>query len=173
MANIRRENSNTVYRLAYLSEAKLDFTQNAIDTLEEKSSQANAQLGVTGYISYIHPVFFGYLEGDGAAVLHQMNSIQQDSRHNVISMVDLGESEERLFVNWGMIIQTGDIRLQPIFKDLMIGAQKFIHGGSEVREMVLRTVRMVAAHHELMNDITKESELERTTMRLRTSAMSA
>lgn len=89
------------------------------------------------------------------------------------SIVDLGESYDRLFINWGMIIQVGDKRLQPLLSDLMAGAQKFIHGGSDIRDIVLRTVRMVASHYELMGDIIKESDLERVTRRLRTSAMSA
>lgn len=75
MAEIRREIKTGMYRLAYLSKASVPFSQEAISSLEEKSSQANARLGVTGYICYMHPVFFGYLEGDQTAVLSQMNDI--------------------------------------------------------------------------------------------------
>lgn len=167
------ENKKKLYRLAYLSRAQKHFTQEMVDNLEEQSSQNNAQLGITGYVCYTAPLFFAYMEGGEAEILQQMRQIQNDLRHDVISIIDLDTADERLFTNWGLIIDVADVQAYPGLRHMLAGMQKFIHGDDQLRSLVMQTVTMVAGHHELIGDIANEQEFERVAMRMRTSAMTA
>lgn len=87
--------------LLYLSRTNGPLDAATIDDIALTSSLANANIDVTGYLTFGEPNFVQYLEGSTSAVKSLLDRIRKDQRHEILTVVELGESGRR-FPDWSM-----------------------------------------------------------------------
>lgn len=88
--------------LLYLSKAKAPFSEEALNSLLDKSYQNNLVLSVTGYLYYKDGQFVQYIEGDSDKLKTLFKHISIDPRHKILKAVDLEMINKRLFPTWSM-----------------------------------------------------------------------
>lgn len=86
----------------YVSKAKKNFSQEALDTLAEVSTKNNLQRDITGYLFYEKRYFLQYMEGPEKVINDMINKIALDDRHEVICIIENGNLQKRRFPKWGM-----------------------------------------------------------------------
>jgi hypothetical protein len=87
--------------LVYLSSATQGFTQVKLDELAARATDANAELGITGVLTYRNAQFIQYIEGPAGQVEALYLRLQDDSRHTIRQRVDVPVVGRR-FHGWGM-----------------------------------------------------------------------
>lgn len=88
--------------LIYVSNALESFDADQLNELAEKAGENNEMLGVTGYLYYENKKFLQYIEGEPDALKELMNKIEDDPRHEIVSILRTDELEERKFPEWDM-----------------------------------------------------------------------
>lgn len=146
-----------VYRLSYLSKANTSFRPDDINRLIEHSNSNNLAIGVSGYLAYLNPVFFQYLEGDARDVLGLMQRIQDDPRHSILTIVDLGEGERRVFADRGLFGEISERSISPALADMLFDSEKFIYGDEMQRKLALGMVQTVAEQYRFLDEIKTEA----------------
>lgn len=91
-----------MYRLVYVSAAKVPFTQPQLLELLKVARDKNQRLGITGMLLYKDGDFLQLLEGERSAVKALFDHIKQDPRHDGTIVVDEEDTDERLFQDWSM-----------------------------------------------------------------------
>ena len=86
----------------YLSQSKLDWTDEAIDQLLERSKQNNTTKGITGVMIYANSYFMQLIEGPQSAVDEPYSVIDADPGHDILSLLRKQEIESRQFSDWAM-----------------------------------------------------------------------
>lgn len=146
-----RERKSNVFAVAYASYSTLDAADLDLEGLAEQAAIKNAALGITGYLCFDHGVFFQYLEGDKQAVLDMLESINRDSRHDVINQVILGELKERLFPDWSMrYLNRSDLRhvdLEHVLEHALFHMDPKVYGQENIVALVKSLVANIAARH--------------------------
>lgn len=108
-----------MYCLTYLSTTKIDFTINDLEELLEVSQANNAAMDITGYLYFDRNTFIQYLEGEESHVNKLMETIAQDTRHEILMTFD-STIDERRFPSWTMayLSQTdfSAVRLEDLWK---------------------------------------------------------
>ena len=87
--------------LLYRSAVVRPFGPDDLRDLEVRASAHNAKINVSGYLTYRSGSFTQYLEGQASAVSGLYQSIVNDDRHLVGTMIFL-DIEERRFPGWSM-----------------------------------------------------------------------
>ncbi len=80
-------NAQPLVAKTYLSQSKLDWTDEAIDQLLERSKQNNATRGITGAMIYANGYFMQLIEGPQNEVETLYSAIEADTRHSVLSLL--------------------------------------------------------------------------------------
>jgi len=84
----------------------------AVDHIIATSHRNNPRWGITGMLVFGEGIFFQWLEGPRASILHLMALLRSDVRHEQIIMLsEVEESRERLFPQWDMeLVEAEHIR---------------------------------------------------------------
>ena len=101
-------NGQPLVAKTYLSQSKLDWTDEAIDQLLERSKQNNATRGITGAMIYANGYFMQLIEGPQIAVDELYSAIEADPRHEVLSLLHNQEIKDRHFSDWAMEYRDSD-----------------------------------------------------------------
>ena len=101
-------NAHPLVSKTYLSQSKLDWTDEAIDQLLERSKQNNATKGITGAMIYANGYFMQLIEGPQIAVDELYSAIEADPRHEVLSLLHSQEIKDRHFSDWAMEYRDSD-----------------------------------------------------------------
>lgn len=94
--------------LFYLIYKSCEVNKMPISELEElaiNSSKKNLKLGITGLLIRTNEGFIQYLEGDRTAVVMLYDDILCDKRHHSVKVVDKGNTVERKFEKWSMLLK--------------------------------------------------------------------
>lgn len=88
--------------LLYLSKATHSFTADELQDLEARASDANALLGITGYLFCDQGKFVQYIEGTPDKVDLLFNRVAGDPRHTVLLDLRASGLRTRRFPVWHM-----------------------------------------------------------------------
>jgi len=88
--------------LVYSSKAKIQFTDDSIRSLTEKSSCNNALSGITGLLLYGSGNFLQVLEGNNSSIHILFERIRRDPRHDDCELLFEHTRDRRLFPKWNM-----------------------------------------------------------------------
>jgi Sensors of blue-light using FAD len=91
-----------MYHLVYISYATSPFSEAELVNLLQQCREANKAQGITGMLIYLQERFIQVLEGDRSTIKRLYTKIEKDARHQKVSVLLEGESEERIFKNWSM-----------------------------------------------------------------------
>jgi hypothetical protein len=92
-----------LFNVVYCSRASADVDAAGVDAIIATSLRNNPAWGITGMLVFGEGIFFQWLEGPRASILHLMTLLRSDSRHGQIIMLsEVEESRERLFPQWDM-----------------------------------------------------------------------
>lgn len=127
--------------IACYSKATVPFDQSMLNALHDAEVKSNRQLGLTGYLSWKNGHFFQYLEGPENAVDEILQEIKKDSRHAVLTTLQLGSIDKRRFSQWEMLSTTDsgvpDIRIQDLIEDVIKSAPNDAFAEAESRRVML------------------------------------
>tara|TARA_B100001939_G_scaffold233774_2_gene201482 strand:+ start:89 stop:496 length:408 start_codon:yes stop_codon:yes gene_type:complete len=101
-------NAQPLVAKTYLSQSKLDWTDEAIDELLERSKRNNATRKITGAMIYANGYFMQLIEGPQIAVDELYSAIEADPRHEVLSLLHNQEIKDRHFSDWAMEYRDSD-----------------------------------------------------------------
>ena len=101
-------NGQPLVAKTYLSQSKLDWTDEAIDELLERSKRNNATRKITGAMIYANGYFMQLIEGPQIAVDELYSAIEADPRHEVLSLLHNQEIKDRHFSDWAMEYRDSD-----------------------------------------------------------------
>ena len=101
-------NAQPLVAKTYLSQSKLDWTDEAIDELLERSKRKNATRKITGAMIYANGYFMQLIEGPQIAVDELYSAIEADPRHEVLSLLHNQEIKDRHFSDWAMEYRDSD-----------------------------------------------------------------
>lgn len=91
-----------MYALVYQSKAKPVFGIQEIQEMLEKARRFNQKHGITGYLLFYKGDFIQYLEGSKKGLLSLFWKIQQDERHEFVTLLSFEEIKNREFEDWDM-----------------------------------------------------------------------
>lgn len=91
-----------MFRLVYISTATVDFTNDDLDALLEKSRENNSKRNVSGLLIVKGRTFIQCLEGKEEDVLYIYSKIKEDVRHTELIELIEEEAQDRYFPNWDM-----------------------------------------------------------------------
>ncbi len=94
-------------RLLYISESRLEPSEakSAISQIVADAQIRNSKLELTGALLFTNTYFAQILEGPPESIEQLMSSIEDDSRHTNIVIVDHAPIETRRFPDWKMAYQ--------------------------------------------------------------------
>ena len=101
-------NAQPIVAKTYLSQSKLDWTDEAINELLERSKRNNATRKITGAMIYANGYFMQLIEGPQIAVDELYSAIEADPRHEVLSLLHNQEIKDRHFSDWAMEYRDSD-----------------------------------------------------------------
>ncbi len=88
--------------LCYLSIGNGTLTSDDIIVIKDKAAKKNVASGISGYLTFLHGMFWQYIEGDKQALDETYERISNDERHNIVSKLELPDKPERFFPQWDM-----------------------------------------------------------------------
>ena len=88
--------------LAYVSRQSHVITDKDLKELLTKARNNNNAIEITGILIYFHGSFIQYIEGKEEKVDWLYKKIAKDERHQHVTELDSGFSEERAFSDWSM-----------------------------------------------------------------------
>ena len=98
--------TNDVHRLVYYSRNRViggpEALAQAIRSILEASKRNNGRTGVTGALMFNSGCFAQVLEGPRADVEDAFERIQQDERHDDVSLLAFDRAPRRAFESWSM-----------------------------------------------------------------------
>ncbi|HEX2801578.1 MAG TPA: BLUF domain-containing protein [Phenylobacterium sp.] len=122
--------------MAYLSTARVSFTQRDLDDILAASHRNNRRRGVTGMLCYYDGSFLQFLEGDATDVDAVYGHIASDPRHTGLISLYRQEIQQRLFSDWSMALARVDV-IDPEQRAFCKGLRDLELGGAkEHRELV-------------------------------------
>ena len=89
-------------QLIYVSLENQPFEEQALADLAQRSSEANAGHGITGFLFYRYGVFVQCLEGPCEAIEALSARIAADPRHAIAHQVMVNQEQPREFPDWHM-----------------------------------------------------------------------
>ncbi|MBA2117644.1 BLUF domain-containing protein [Bremerella alba] len=147
-----------MFALAYASYSTVDASELDLDGIATRASSKNAVLGITGYLCYDHGVFFQYLEGEDREVVWDlMEVIGQDSRHDIVNKVDLGEHDERVFPEWSMrYLNRSDLRrvdLENVLEHSIFHMDPKLYGQENIVALIKALVANISARQSQLKAV--------------------
>lgn len=86
----------------YISKALKSFHTDDLTQLSETSTINNQKKGITGYLYFENNCFLQYMEGDETIINEMVDKISHDKRHELLSLIEKQDLNERRFPDWGM-----------------------------------------------------------------------
>lgn len=112
-----------MYQLVYVSTATTGFGSQELASLLEVARRNNSADGVSGMLLHHEGNFFQVLEGQEDAVKRIFERVEQDPRHQAVTVIHEEEVDEPAFGDWSMAwceMQDKTLREMPGFNDLMV-----------------------------------------------------
>ena len=91
-----------LYRLLYTSVRASICEAKCLDRILQKAQHNNRKYQITGILTYTQHRFFQYLEGGQQELEQLYQAIQQDERHQAVTLQDFAPIPKRLFPYWQM-----------------------------------------------------------------------
>lgn len=91
-----------MYALVYQSKASTSLSMPQIQEMLEKSHKFNQEYQITGCLLLYNGDFIQYLEGDRKRLLELFWKIQNDERHEFVTLLSFEKIEHREFEDWNM-----------------------------------------------------------------------
>jgi hypothetical protein len=88
--------------LSYVSKATQDMGMLSLMNLLEDAVHRNHQSSISGVLFYDAGIFGQIIEGYPYAISQVWNSINADSRHTSLQVLNVGKISQRRFGNWSM-----------------------------------------------------------------------
>ncbi len=92
----------SIYRLIYASKVSESVKEKDIQAILETANTKNKALNVTGGLFFNYKYFLQCLEGSRENVSSIYHAIVKDTRHELITMIDFQEIQQRDFSQWSM-----------------------------------------------------------------------
>lgn len=105
-----------VVQLIYHSKAAPGIGARDVKQILRECHKNNVRFGVTGALCFREGRFFQMLEGSREAVLGRYEVIRDDRRHAKVNLVQMKETEKKLFQNWSMLY-AGDDAIEHVLSD--------------------------------------------------------
>ena len=102
-----------------------------LEELAQKSSKANSKQEISGLLLLSNTTFLQVLEGPTTEVNSLFKKIINDSRHDVVQLIDYQQINDYLFSDWAMNI-LDLFNLPKISRDLLISKYSEIDGFVEI-----------------------------------------
>jgi hypothetical protein len=98
------EGTGQTFRLMYVSHDAIDpqNRKRALGALFSQARSNNKRRGITGALLVADGVFIQTLEGEEDVVREVFHTIQQDSRHEAVELLETRMVPERVFGHWSM-----------------------------------------------------------------------
>jgi hypothetical protein len=128
-------------QIAYLSAARVPFTQKALRELLAKARTNNHRLGATGVLLHADGSFLQVLEGPTATVDALYATIARDRRHDRLVRVYRTEIARPTFGDWsmGFAEADADIRARLLgFNDYLQSGSALGPSADKVRELAFQ-----------------------------------
>jgi len=123
---------NNLTGIIYTSKATIDFDENDLYGLAFLAAKRNKNLDITGYLYFVKGSFMQYLEGDRTTVESVMTYIENDTRHEIISILKKQNLEHRKFPLWDMKYITKDMLTEIKMETLVIERMEYIRRIKEI-----------------------------------------
>ncbi len=91
-----------MHALVYQSKAKLVFGIHEIQEMLKKARKFNREQQITGCLLFYKGDFIQYLEGNRKRILSLFWKIQDDERHEFVTLLSFEKIERREFQDWDM-----------------------------------------------------------------------
>ena len=101
-----------LYHFVYCSRASDGVDDAEVDRIIASAKRHNAEIGITGVLTFGSGVFFQWIEGPRAPIEKLIANLHNDARHYyIVSLSRSEEKRERLYPQWDMErVGTDDIR---------------------------------------------------------------
>jgi len=97
---------SNLYKLSYISKSLLtgnkQLLQSQIASILASASKNNLKLEITGALLYSGGYFCQVIEGEEDSIEELFETIQLDSRHAEVTVLNFEKSDERSFSQWSM-----------------------------------------------------------------------
>jgi len=97
-----------MHALIYLSNVSQPLDQDDVIEIATKAAIKNKRIGVTGFLSSRGSQFIQYLEGETKTIKELIETIENDSRHDIQHTIHLRDQTHRHFANWSMRLITSE-----------------------------------------------------------------
>jgi len=138
-----------VKSIVYLSEAKVEFSEDDLSDLVTLASSKNRLCGITGYLCFSRGRFIQYLEGSSNAVNEMMESIRRDPRHELIYETEIPEIRHRVFDTWWMRHITKDelnaFQLEHCIEQNLLYIKSNFFFKDKCREYIRENIRTISS----------------------------
>ncbi|MGM0636029.1 MAG: BLUF domain-containing protein [Bacteroidota bacterium] len=107
--------------VSYISNQSQILREEDIQDLLYKVREKNRKLAITGLLLLIQGKFIQYIEGPEDEIISVYESIKNDTRHNSLLLLDIGDLKERQFKDWSMSykkINNDELEKETGYKDL-------------------------------------------------------
>ncbi len=138
-----------MYRILYCSRNLIaegeDRSNQVIAQILDKARTNNRRRNVTGALLYNAGYFAQVLEGPKMAIEQVFERIQQDPRHNEVTVIDCSAIDLRDFPEWSMA------RVQPVSESQAAGAVDAVHNAlqhPEAADGVLELLRSLVINDD-------------------------
>ena len=129
-----------LYNVVYCSRAADGINDEAVARIIETSRRWNPAQGITGLLVFGSGIFFQWLEGPRDNVLHLMDKLKKDPRHqDVVPLSAVEEVRERLFPDWDMELVTGDD-----IRDVLVDALDNAKDANNIKALALLLTQLDA-----------------------------
>lgn len=110
---------DSILRLLYTSQARIDLTEAEVIDILRVSRENNEKARVTGILCYSKKDFIQVLEGPEKNVLNLYTKIIEDTRHQRCKLVSIDLCDKRIFESWSMgYISVTDTKMQQLRYEL-------------------------------------------------------
>lgn len=93
---------NPIHQLIYISAANIDFSEQELEELLDKSRNNNASNDISGMLVFHEGSFIQALEGPKQKVQALYEKIAKDKRHTETVILYRNDQQERDFDSWSM-----------------------------------------------------------------------
>ena len=90
------------YQVIYSSRATEHLSATDLETILVDAREGNIRRGITGALVFVEGVFLQILEGERNAVQKLMSSIEKDTRHSGLYVINEAEIDQPMFTSWKM-----------------------------------------------------------------------
>jgi len=91
-----------LYTIIYISESSKDISEKDLEQILTSSRANNSTVGISGMLIFKNGEFMQALEGEKEAIEKLMARIDQDDRHDNITILSQKPIPNRHFKNWSM-----------------------------------------------------------------------